>query len=89
MSTISSLYGCLQKERGYTGGNPAAGVEKNPEHGREVFLTAAQVREALAAIERYGQRSDGRGAGRSIADCLTFVIVTGCRSHEAKCRPVV
>ena len=84
VSTISSLFSWLQKERGYTGINPASGVEKNPEHGREVFLTAPQVRQALAAIERYGQHGNGRWAGRSIADCLTFIIFTGCRSHEAK-----
>jgi integrase len=85
VATISSLFGFLQRDRGYTGGNPAAGIKKNPEHGREVFLTAVQVRDALAAIERYVERGDGRAAGsRSVANCLTFVIATGCRSHEAK-----
>ena len=84
VATLSSLFGWLQRDRGYTGVNPAAGVEKNPEHGREVFLTAAQVRDALAGIERYAQRGNGRWAGRSVADCLTFIIATGCRSHEAK-----
>jgi integrase len=84
VATLSSLFGWLQRDRGYTGVNPAAGVEKNPEHGREVFLTAAQVRDALAGIERYAQRGNGRWAARSVADCLTFIIATGCRSHEAK-----
>jgi integrase len=75
------MYGWLQKDGAYKGENPAAKLEKNPEHGREVYLTPAQVSALRDALEAYAGRIKGNDVA---ADCLTFIIATGCRSGEAK-----
>ena len=81
LATISSLYGWLQKDGGYTGANPAAKVERNQEHGREVYLTPQQVIDLRNAIGAYRTRTQGNDVA---ADCILFCIATGCRSGEAK-----
>ena len=81
VATISSLYGWLQKDAGYTGANPASKIERNHEEAREIYLTPAQVHAVRAAIDAYGDRILGNDVA---ADCLRLVIATGCRSGEAR-----
>ena len=80
MATISSLYGWLRRDGGFIIENPAAGIERNAEHGREVFLDPSQVARLRDALQAYGSR--GRGTD-VVADCIEYVLATGCRSGEA------
>jgi integrase len=57
-------------------GNPCQGIERNPEDGRERFLSTAEltaVSDALAA----------RGTTPA-ANCIRLIMLTGCRPAEAR-----
>jgi integrase len=56
-------------------GNPCKGVQRNPEEGKERFYSEAEIAaisDALADV-KIG----------SAADCLRFIMLTGCRPDEA------
>src|SRR6266851_4487866 len=56
-------------------GNPCKGVERNAEEGKERFFSEAEIAalsDALSAQE-----------DRASADCLRFIMMTGCRPGEA------
>lgn len=57
-------------------GNPAKGVEKNPEEGRERFFSEAELDRIAAALNEYP------GSGH-IANMLRLLMLTGCRPCEA------
>jgi integrase len=59
--------------------NPAQGVERNQEEGREVFLTAKQLREVLLALDDIEAK-----AITAAPDVVRFMVVTGARSAEAR-----
>jgi integrase len=54
--------------------NPARGVGRNPEAGRERFLTPEEIARLLAVLEAQGDLA---------AKCLEFLLLTGCRRGEA------
>jgi integrase len=56
-------------------GNPCKGVERNPEEGKERFFSEAEI---AALSDALNEQAD-----RAAADCLRFIMVTGCRPGEA------
>src|SRR5262249_47325970 len=65
---------------GYTGANPCAKLERNREEGRETFLIPEQVAALRVALDTYAMRIKGNDIA---ADCLAFILATGCRRGEA------
>jgi integrase len=55
-------------------GNPAKGVQKNPEEGRERFFSQPELEAISNALAKY----DGVGA-----DCVRLIMLCGCRPAEA------
>ena len=85
LATISSLYGWLQRERDYKGVNPATGIERTQEHGREIFLQPDQVARLKTALQEYAEDVGGRSRNNDVAaDAIWFCLVTGARSGEVK-----
>lgn len=70
----------LRRDGGHMVDNPAAGIERNQEHSREVYLDPAQVALLREALAIYSTRRRGADA---VADCIEFTLATGCRSGEA------
>lgn len=56
-------------------GNPCKGVARNPEEGHERFFSPAELAALSDALAAYGQTP--------AADCIRFVMLTGCRPGEA------
>jgi integrase len=56
-------------------GNPCKGIEKNPEEGRDRFLSPAEIARVIEALDAYGRTS--------AADCIRLILLTGCRPDEA------
>ena len=56
-------------------GNPAKGVRRNQEQGKERFFSAAEIAALTDAIEAYGTTS--------ASNCLRLMMLTGCRPGEA------
>jgi integrase len=56
-------------------GNPCKGVERNPEQGRERFLSRTELACVVEGLDAYGRTS--------AADCLRLIMLTGCRPGEA------
>jgi integrase len=56
-------------------GNPCKGVERNQEEGHERFFSEAEIAALTDALQAYG--------ATSAANCLRFVMLTGCRPGEA------
>jgi integrase len=55
--------------------NPCRGVARNPEQGRQRYLTPDEIERLSAALAAY--------PGRSHADCIRFLLLTGARRGEA------
>lgn len=56
-------------------GNPAKGIKRNPEEGRERFFSEAELDRIAQALNEY--------PGEHVANMLRFVMLTGCRPAEA------
>jgi integrase len=56
-------------------GNPCKGVARNQEEGHERFFSPAELAALSDALAAYGQTP--------AADCIRFVMLTGCRPGEA------
>jgi integrase len=56
-------------------GNPCKGVERNPEQGRERFLSRAELARVVEGLDVYGRTP--------AADCIRLIMLTGCRPGEA------
>lgn len=56
-------------------GNPCKGAARNPEEGHERFFSPAELAALSDALATYGQTP--------AADCLRFIMLTGCRPGEA------
>jgi integrase len=59
---------------GWASGNPARGVRLHREHGRELFLPVAKIREVQAILRAGGTLTD---------KALELLFLTGCRRGEA------
>ena len=55
--------------------NPAKGVQRNPEAGRDRFFSEAEIDRIAGALAKY--------PGEAVANMLRFVMLTGCRPDEA------
>jgi len=55
--------------------NPASGIEKNPEHKRERYLSPDEIKRLLIELDRHPQRTS--------CDAIRFILFTGCRRGEA------
>ncbi|MAN91584.1 tyrosine-type recombinase/integrase [uncultured Hyphomonas sp.] len=55
--------------------NPVSGIEKNPEHKRERYLSKEEISRLLIELERHPQKTS--------CDALRFILLTGCRRGEA------
>ena len=56
-------------------GNPAKGIERNPEEGRERFYSESELDRIAAALNEY--------PGVHVANMLRMLMLTGCRPCEA------
>jgi integrase len=56
-------------------GNPCKGIARNPEEGHERFFSPTELAALSDALAAYGETP--------AADCLRFVMLTGCRPGEA------
>jgi integrase len=56
-------------------GNPCKGVARNPEQGRERFLSRSELARVVEGLDVYGRTP--------AADCLRLIMLTGCRPGEA------
>jgi integrase len=56
-------------------GNPCKGVARNPEQGRERFLSRAELARVVEGLDVYGRSP--------AADCIRLIMLTGCRPGEA------
>jgi integrase len=56
-------------------GNPCKGVARNPEQGRERFLSPAEIAAVVEGLDAYGRTP--------AADCIRLIMLTGCRPGEA------
>jgi integrase len=56
-------------------GNPCKGVERNPEQGRERFLSRVELARVVEGLDAYGRTP--------AADCIRLIMLTGCRPGEA------
>jgi integrase len=59
-------------------GNPCKGVGRNPEEGRERFFSPAELAALGDALVAPGDKGP-----TPAADCIRFVMLTGCRPGEA------
>ncbi len=57
-------------------GNPAKGVAKNPEEGRERFFSEAEINRIAAALNEWP-------GSKHVANMLRLLMLTGCRPAEA------
>lgn len=65
----------IARRWGITDANPVQGTQRNPEHGRERYLTQGELRALLQALEARRPSSS--------ALALRFIAATGCRKGEA------
>ncbi len=56
-------------------GNPAKGIKRNPEEGRERYFSEAELDRIAGALNEY--------PGTHVANLLRFCMLTGCRPSEA------
>lgn len=73
--SLKPLAGETKPWRDAAAGNPCKGVERNPEEGKERFFAEAEI---AALSDALNEQED-----RASADCLRFIMVTGCRPGEA------
>lgn len=60
---------------GWRTDNPASGVHRNPEEGRERYLNRDEVSRLLAALSAHRERTS--------ATAIRVMLLTGCRRNEA------
>ena len=60
---------------GWRSDNPASGVHRNPEEGRERYLTRDEVGRLMAALSAHRERTS--------ATAIRLMLLTGCRRGEA------
>lgn len=73
--SLKPLAGENKPWRDAAGGNPCSGVRRNPEEGRERFFSEAEI---AALSDALNEHTTG-----SAADCIRFIMLTGCRPGEA------
>jgi integrase len=73
--SLKPLAGETKPWRDAAAGNPSKGVERNPEEGRERFFSEAEI---AALTDALAEHTIG-----SAADCIKFIMFTGCRPGEA------
>jgi integrase len=73
--SLKRLPGENKPWRDAAAGNPCKGVERNSEEGKERFFSEAEI---AALSDTLNEQED-----RAAADCLRFIMVTGCRPGEA------
>jgi integrase len=73
--SLKPLAGEQKPWRDAAAGNPCKGVERNPEEGKERFFSEAEI---AALSDALGEHTTG-----SAADCIRFLMFTGCRPGEA------
>jgi len=74
LAVLSAFLSWLEHDR-LIDRNPARGVKRRPETSREIFLDAAEIGAALAALDA--------DSGRAGALALKLALLTGCRIGEA------
>jgi integrase len=74
---LKPLPGEAKPWRNQAQGNPCKGVSRNPEHGRERFFSSAELAALSDVLASYN------GGISSVADCIKFCMLTGCRPGEA------
>ena len=72
---LSPLPGEVEPWRNAKAGNPARGVPRSPETGRERFFNVGELAKITAALDAY--------PFAPAADCLRLILSTGCRPGEA------
>jgi len=67
-------------------GNPCKGVARNPEEGKERFLSDAELAAVSDALNDYGKdaRGPGLASAKAAADAIRFIVLTGARPAEAR-----
>jgi integrase len=73
--SLKRLPGENKPWRDAAAGNPCKGVERNPEEGKERFFSEAEI---AALSDALAEHTTG-----SAADCIKFIMFTGCRPGEA------
>jgi integrase len=73
--SLKPLAGENKPWRDAAAGNPCKGVSRNPEEGRERFFSEAEI---AALSDALNEHITG-----SAADCIRFIMLTGCRPGEA------
>src|SRR5258705_3655987 len=73
--SLKPLPGETKPWRDAAAGNPCKGIERNPEEGRERFFSEAEI---AALSDALAEHTTG-----SAADCIKFIMFTGCRPGEA------
>jgi len=74
--SLKPLAGENKPWRDAAAGNPCKGIERNPEEGKERFFSEIEI---AAITDALSEQED-----RAAADCLRFIMVTGCRPGEAR-----
>jgi integrase len=75
--SLRPMAGEVEAWRNAEQGNPCKGVARNPEEAKERFLSAAELAALSDALQAYSVRA------KSSADCVRFIMLTGCRPLEA------
>jgi integrase len=67
-------------------GNPCKAVGRNRETGRERFYSAAEIAVITDALAEFGKHANGPGKilAQASADCVRLMLLTGCRTAEAR-----
>jgi integrase len=73
--SLKKLPGEKEPWRDARQGNPVTGVERNPEDGKERFFSEVEIAAISDALSTQQDRAS--------ADCLRWIMVTGCRPGEA------
>jgi integrase len=73
--SLKKLPGEKESWRDAKQGNPVTGVERNPEDGKERFFSEVEIAAISDALSTQKDRAS--------ADCLRWIMVTGCRPGEA------
>jgi integrase len=84
--TLKPMAGEAKAWRDPTQGNPCKGVARNRETARERFFSTAEIAAITDALAEYGKLGTGPGkvSAQAAADCVRLVMLTGCRTAEAR-----
>jgi integrase len=74
LAILSVMFGMATRWGMRTGANPCRGVERNQEHKRKRYLSAAELARLTAALDKL--------ADRDAADVLRLLLLTGARRGE-------